>query len=401
MPHSSRPLGSVALAVAAEGRAERRRIEVRVHVPDGLLGARRRGRWRRAPDIGRGCSRLCAWRGRRVFQRQSWKVLLTRRGAARKAAPQRQALRTRLAMRPVRAVAVEESLNDNTRERRFGGPKFMLPVARRAFTRRVLQNYTVISQGRLCEASGEQLRRGVEGARLEKIFARRGESLPLGRFNWAGRRASAEGRGGTDVPGRRRGGGFLLSSTSRLAGDRFGNPISHSGSATRVVQLSGKSAMHSDLFNLDGEVAAVIGGTGALGRRHGRGAGRVRRQGGGHRPQRRARRRAGRSASRRPAGRRCSSRPTLSTALRWRAHADAIAAQLGTVTVLVNAAGGNRPDATLPPGADFCKLPVAAWQNVFDLNLVGGVAAAVAGVRRGDGGSAGGAASSTSRRWRG
>jgi NAD(P)-dependent dehydrogenase (short-subunit alcohol dehydrogenase family) len=41
--------------------------------------------------------------------------------------------------------------------------------------------------------------------------------------------------------------------------------------------------------------------------------------------------------------------------------------------VLVNAAGGNRPDATLPPGADFCKLPLEAWQGVFDLNLVGGV----------------------------
>jgi NAD(P)-dependent dehydrogenase (short-subunit alcohol dehydrogenase family) len=39
----------------------------------------------------------------------------------------------------------------------------------------------------------------------------------------------------------------------------------------------------------------------------------------------------------------------------------------------VNAAGGNRPDATLPPGADFCKLPLDAWQGVFDLNLVGGV----------------------------
>ncbi|HMO83369.1 MAG TPA: SDR family oxidoreductase, partial [Lacipirellulaceae bacterium] len=39
---------------------------------------------------------------------------------------------------------------------------------------------------------------------------------------------------------------------------------------------------------------------------------------------------------------------------------------------LVNAAGGNRPEATLPPGADFCQLPVEAWQNVFDLNLVGG-----------------------------
>lgn len=45
---------------------------------------------------------------------------------------------------------------------------------------------------------------------------------------------------------------------------------------------------------------------------------------------------------------------------------------LGTPSVLVNAAGGNRPDATLPPGADFCDLPLGAWREVFDLNLVGG-----------------------------
>lgn len=52
---------------------------------------------------------------------------------------------------------------------------------------------------------------------------------------------------------------------------------------------------------------------------------------------------------------------------------DAIAAKWGPISVLVNATGGNRPDATLPPGADFCKLPLAAWQGVFELNLVGGV----------------------------
>ncbi len=32
----------------------------------------------------------------------------------------------------------------------------------------------------------------------------------------------------------------------------------------------------------------------------------------------------------------------------------------GPVSVLVNAAGGNRPDATIPPGGDFCKLPQEA-----------------------------------------
>jgi NAD(P)-dependent dehydrogenase (short-subunit alcohol dehydrogenase family) len=52
---------------------------------------------------------------------------------------------------------------------------------------------------------------------------------------------------------------------------------------------------------------------------------------------------------------------------------DAITQRWGPISVLVNAAGGNRPDATLPPGADFCQLPLAAWQGVFDLNLVGGV----------------------------
>lgn len=52
---------------------------------------------------------------------------------------------------------------------------------------------------------------------------------------------------------------------------------------------------------------------------------------------------------------------------------DALTSQVGAIDVLVNAAGGNRPDATLPPGSDFCQLPLDAWQGVFDLNLVGGV----------------------------
>ena len=51
---------------------------------------------------------------------------------------------------------------------------------------------------------------------------------------------------------------------------------------------------------------------------------------------------------------------------------DAIVKQCGGVSVVINGTGGNRPDATLPPGSDFCKLPLAAWQAVFDLNLVGG-----------------------------
>ncbi len=51
---------------------------------------------------------------------------------------------------------------------------------------------------------------------------------------------------------------------------------------------------------------------------------------------------------------------------------DAIANVWGPASVLVNGAGGNRPDATIAPGGDFCKLPLDGWQGVFDLNLVGG-----------------------------
>lgn len=46
--------------------------------------------------------------------------------------------------------------------------------------------------------------------------------------------------------------------------------------------------------------------------------------------------------------------------------------KFGPTTVLVNAAGGNRPEATLAPGDAFSKIPIDAWQGVFDLNLVAG-----------------------------
>lgn len=46
--------------------------------------------------------------------------------------------------------------------------------------------------------------------------------------------------------------------------------------------------------------------------------------------------------------------------------------QWGPASILVNAAGGNRPEATLPPGTEFSQLPLEAWKGVFDLNLVGG-----------------------------
>lgn len=130
--------------------------------------------------------------------------------------------------------------------------------------------------------------------------------------------------------------------------------------------------MSQSLFDLTNETAVVIGGTGVLGgamadalaaagakvvvmgRSEERGQARVK-----------AIETAGGRAMFQSAD--AMQRSSLETA---RA---AIEAKFGAVTVLVNAAGGNDPKATLPPGADFCKLPIEAWQGVFNLNLVGGV----------------------------
>lgn len=128
----------------------------------------------------------------------------------------------------------------------------------------------------------------------------------------------------------------------------------------------------SNLFDLSNRTAVVLGATGALGgaiaqalaecgarvvivgRSQERGAERVQKI-----------QQAGGTASFEPAD-------ALSADDLKRVR-DATLAQSPTIDILVNAAGGNRPDATLPPGADFCALPLEAWREVFDLNLVGGV----------------------------
>jgi len=130
--------------------------------------------------------------------------------------------------------------------------------------------------------------------------------------------------------------------------------------------------MSIQLFNLEGQTAVVIGGTGELGggmagalgaaganiviigRNAERGAAAVERI-----------ESAGGRAIFHPAD--VMSREDLQTVC------NAVTERYGTIDVLVNAAGGNRPDATLPPGAEFSDLALDAWQGVFDLNLVGGV----------------------------
>jgi len=46
--------------------------------------------------------------------------------------------------------------------------------------------------------------------------------------------------------------------------------------------------------------------------------------------------------------------------------------QLGPTTILVNAAGGNQPAAVVTPENPITKLALSAWKENFDLNLVGG-----------------------------
>ena len=53
------------------------------------------------------------------------------------------------------------------------------------------------------------------------------------------------------------------------------------------------------------------------------------------------------------------------------ALAHTVLAAFDRVDILVNCAGGNRPDATVGPEQAFFDIPRAALSNVFDLNLMG------------------------------
>jgi NAD(P)-dependent dehydrogenase (short-subunit alcohol dehydrogenase family) len=127
----------------------------------------------------------------------------------------------------------------------------------------------------------------------------------------------------------------------------------------------------TNLFDLTGEVAAVFGGTGVLGgamadalaaagatvavlgRNEERGTERVREI-----------EKAGGKALFVQAD---AMSPGSLTAAR-----DTIISKLGNVTILINGAGGNKPEGTIAPGGDFCKMSLEGWNAVFDLNLVGG-----------------------------
>lgn len=127
-----------------------------------------------------------------------------------------------------------------------------------------------------------------------------------------------------------------------------------------------------NLFQLDGDVAVVIGATGALGGAMAQGlaaAGAAVAV-------------VGRSSDRgnqrvdaiRAAGGRASffQGDALSREDLLRIQ-DEITRELGVPTILVNAAGGNDPKATVTADMRFEQISLEAWRGNFDLNLVGGV----------------------------
>lgn len=50
---------------------------------------------------------------------------------------------------------------------------------------------------------------------------------------------------------------------------------------------------------------------------------------------------------------------------------DDVVRRWGGIDILINAAGGNLPQATLPNGGSVFDLPVEAWRSAVDLNLLG------------------------------
>jgi NAD(P)-dependent dehydrogenase (short-subunit alcohol dehydrogenase family) len=127
-----------------------------------------------------------------------------------------------------------------------------------------------------------------------------------------------------------------------------------------------------NLFDLSGEVAVVIGATGALGGGMARALGAAGA----------AVAVVGRNVER---GQGCVDALTASGVRAAFFSADAlqrddlvrieseIQAALGAPSILVNAAGGNDPKATVTADLKFEQIGLDAWRANFDLNLVGGV----------------------------
>ncbi|HEV2122315.1 MAG TPA: SDR family NAD(P)-dependent oxidoreductase, partial [Chloroflexota bacterium] len=132
------------------------------------------------------------------------------------------------------------------------------------------------------------------------------------------------------------------------------------------------SDMLRDLYDLDGQVAVVTGGTGVLGGEMARGLARA-----GARVAVLGRRAAQAEAVAEAiiaAGGAAMALPAdvMDSAQLSRAR-DRLLDRWGRIDILVNAAGGNQPAATIPDTGTVFDLEVEAFDQVLDLNLTGTV----------------------------
>lgn len=127
-----------------------------------------------------------------------------------------------------------------------------------------------------------------------------------------------------------------------------------------------------NLFDLQGEVAVVIGATGVLGGALADGlaeAGAKVAVLGRNAERGEARVKAIQTKGGQAAFFNCDA---ISRCSLTEAH-EQIEAKLGAPTILVNAAGGNAPQVTVTAERAFEQIQLADWQANFDLNLAGGV----------------------------
>jgi NAD(P)-dependent dehydrogenase (short-subunit alcohol dehydrogenase family) len=126
----------------------------------------------------------------------------------------------------------------------------------------------------------------------------------------------------------------------------------------------------TDLFNLDGQVAVVTGGTGVLGGTMARGLARAGAKV-GVLGRRRDRAEAVAQEIEVAGGAALALPADVLDRAQLEAARDAVLARWGRLDVLVNAAGGNMPSATLGAGQTFFDLPAEGLDQVIDLNLHG------------------------------
>jgi NAD(P)-dependent dehydrogenase (short-subunit alcohol dehydrogenase family) len=130
------------------------------------------------------------------------------------------------------------------------------------------------------------------------------------------------------------------------------------------------TALLPELFSLEGQVAVVTGGTGVLGGAMARGLARAGAKV-GVLGRHREKAEAALQAIDKDGGEALALTADVLDRGQLEAARGAVVEQWGRLDVLINAAGGNMPSATLEPGQSFFDLPVEDMDPVIALNLEG------------------------------